>query len=195
MLLKEYMKNQGAAQPDVHGHIGKTLHAISQNMVLDGELQFTNTKTKEKVSFKIGSKIKDGRIDLSDKAFGNVANLLIITTDPSVFLATTHKDKIVILIATWSSIHDNLKTSTALFEQWIKVWDPTKAPIGIFWRNGNDALDQSYVFSITNLSVSEINAKENVMAWIDTWGHQINYALQMFRNLRSTVSNFTIHFE
>lgn len=138
MLLKEHMKNMGADQPDVHGHIGEALHAVSSNPVLNATLEYTNLQTKENVSFKIGTKVKDGMIDLSDKAFGDVAKYLVITTDPRAFFADTHKNKLLILIAPWSLIHDNLSSpSCAPFQPIMKDWNEKIAPIGIFWRDGN----------------------------------------------------------
>lgn len=152
LLMKEALGNK-----DVAGVIAKNLDIVSQNPVLDATLEYTDPQTTKKSSIKIGTKIKNGLIDLSDKAFYNLDDHLDITTDPSTFFAINNKDRIVMLIVPWSVINDKLADTAASFQPIMSKWDKTVAPIGIFWRRGSDRDKSKYLYQV-KLSMNQISA-------------------------------------
>jgi hypothetical protein len=114
-------------------------------------------------------------IDLSDKIFAEAVNYMVLTADPSVFLYP-HGDKLVILIAPWSLIHDNLKSSTTLFEPIMKTWDQTKAPIGIFWRVGSESASTDNIAYLISKDVSKLSI--NFYEHGTVWGTSNNFKLK-----------------
>jgi hypothetical protein len=155
------LKKKGEEQKDVTKKVGTTLHALYANPVLDATLEYTNPKTKESVSFKIGDNVTDGIVDLPVKAFGDVANHLLITTDPNVFLAK-HEKKVALLIAPWSLINNNSSTYGRFYKA-MQAWDEKTAPIGIFFLLNNDP---GYSYNLINKE----QAKKEISIWDDLVG-------------------------
>ena len=117
---------------EVQGVIGQTLHELSANPVLDGELKFKGAPNP----FKIRDLVKeDGSIDLSNPIFGDASKYLLITTDPEQFFNIVEKsERLVILIAPRFLIEEKIGSSTKPFEPIMTEWDADKVPIGIFYR-------------------------------------------------------------
>ena len=130
LLMKQAMQGTEVPQ-DVQGVIGQTLHDLSANPVLDGELKF------EGKPYKIRKLLKeDGSIDLSNPVFEDASTHLLITTDPEQFFNTVKGSKrIVIMIAPKFVIQQYIKKPCCTsFEGMMANWKEDHAPIGIFYR-------------------------------------------------------------
>jgi hypothetical protein len=162
---EDILKIEGEAQKDISKAVGSELNRISSNPVLDGTLVYEGASKP----FKIRDMVKDGIFNLSDPTFsdptyGAASNHLVITTDPEKFFKVVKNSvKLVMLIAPWSSIHNNLKTSSAPFEPIMKEWDEKTAPIGIFWRMERWEKSEFYDYLISQdlASISKNNLLEN----------------------------------
>ena len=140
-LLKEHFEKRNnektlpAIPKDIQTVIGRTLHELSANPVLDGDLVYTDKD--EKRSFKIMSLInKDGCMDLSNtEDFGDSSNYLLITTAPEAFFRIVDGSiRLVILIAPKFLIEEKIETTAKTFLPIMANWDSGQAPIGIFYR-------------------------------------------------------------
>ncbi|MBA3813337.1 MAG: hypothetical protein H0X26_02415 [Alphaproteobacteria bacterium] len=106
---------------------------------LNGTLVFRpNLASDEgKISLKISdiTTLFKGPLDLSK--CGDVAQKLVITTDPSVFLdKDKYEDKFLILVTMRSLIEKKINSTASPFEPIMKDWNEDIAPVGIFGRWG-----------------------------------------------------------
>ena len=121
---------------EIHGVIFEILHELTKNLVLEGELIYTRPSDKKPFPIKIKDNLKEGTFDLSNKEiFGDVANDLLITTDPTKFFLK-HMNKVVILIAPRFLIEEQLNDTAAPFKSIFAAWKKGNE-IGLFWRSGN----------------------------------------------------------
>lgn len=172
-LLKEHFEKSNkegtlpAIPKDIQTVIGRTLHELSANPVLDGDLVYTDKDKKR--SFKIMSLIKnDWCMDLSNKnIFGDSSNYLLITTAPEAFFRIVEDSiRLVILIAPKFLIEEKIETTAKTFLPIMANWKEAQAPIGIFYRmeRWNDLNWFDYLTTDDMLTISKNNLYEN---WYD----------------------------
>ncbi len=181
MLMKQYFEDMAKEEVkeeerlpvvprDVQNVIGGTLHEVSANPVLNGELVYTPQKGEKKL-FKIMELIKeDGSIDLSNKdVFGDAADHLLITTDPEKFFNVIQNSKrLIILIAPKFLIEEKLESPAVKhFQPIMGKWKEDKAPIGIFFRmeSWDDLSGYDYLTNVNLVTLSENNLFKN---WKET---------------------------
>lgn len=144
--------NEGEFQSvpkDVQGVIGRMLHKITKNQVLDGQMDYTRSSDNKLFHFKIKELLKEGTLDLSNKEiFGDIGNTLIITTDPEKFFHKYDYGKFVILIAPRFLIEEKLDSTAKQFKPIMAKWNEDKVPIGIFWRFGGWETSDMYDYLI-----------------------------------------------
>lgn len=99
----------------------------------------------------------------------NLSNLplktekIILTTDPSVFFSP-NDNKIVILITTHALIKERIETEGKYFQSKLETWNPKKAPIGVFWRCGENKEENSFD-SLTCLPPMGISSQTLFQLW------------------------------
>jgi hypothetical protein len=172
-LLKEHFEKSNkegtlpAIPKDIRTVIGRTLHELSANPVLDGDLVYTDKD--EKRFFKIMSLIKnDWCMDLSSKnIFGDSSNYLLITTAPEAFFRIVDGSiRLVILIAPKFLIEEKIETTAKTFLPIMANWNEEQAPIGIFYRmeRCNDLNWFDYLTTDDMLTISKNSLYENWLA-------------------------------
>lgn len=111
------------------------------------------------------SDFKDGTFNLS--TCGNTGQYLVITTSMDRFfkVGEENKDKTVIAIMPRHRIQQEIKnTPDHSFASLITAWDADKAPVGMFWRWGNDT-NLTLVDYLTNASISNISSRNLYENW------------------------------
>ena len=105
-----------------------------------------------------------GTFDLA--TCGNTANDLVITTDVERFFKVReeNEDKVVILIALRQLVEQKINFSAEPFEPIMEEWDVSKAPVGIFWRWGNQS-DSSFFDYLTAPSLFVLSSKDLYENW------------------------------
>ena len=162
---------------DVQNVISQTLHELSANPVLDGELVYTGTGKENR--FKIRDLIKNGGcLDLSNLecygqdpwidlpiSYQNPSNYLSITTNPEAFFRISNRPNLIILIAPKFLIEEKIETTTKTFQPIMTNWKEEQAPIGIFCRSEcwNDPQCFLYLTSDDLSTISKYNLYENCL--------------------------------
>ncbi len=168
MMINEALKRhedslirEGEEVKDVQSVIGQTLHEVSANPVLDGELVYEGAPKP----FKIRNLVKkDGSIDLSDPIFGETSRFLLITTDPEQFFnIDEERRRLVVLIAPRFLIEEKIGSSAAPFQPIMANWKEDQAPIGIFYRSSDekDLSKYDFITSANLISISKNNLHQN----------------------------------
>ena len=146
--------------------IGQTLHELSANPVLDGDLVYTDEGKENR--FRIRDLINDGCIDLSNPDFGDSSNCLNITTTPDAFFRVVKNSlRLVILIAPKFLIEEKIKIAPNTFQPIMANWIEEQAPIGIFYRmeSWTNLAWFDYLTAKNLLQISKTNLYEN---WLPT---------------------------
>jgi hypothetical protein len=141
----------------------KCMNTYWENLFYNGILQYTPTDGSKGVTSKFsGLKDKDGTFDLS--TCGDTGKYLVITTNMDRFfkIQEENKDKTVILITPRSLVEQRTAPDHP-FATHMAGWDADNAPVGMFWRWGNDK-NLAWVDSLTTekmMGISACNLFEN----------------------------------
>ncbi|MBA3814853.1 MAG: hypothetical protein H0X26_10330 [Alphaproteobacteria bacterium] len=129
-----------------------------ENQFYNGILRYTPTEDGgDMVTLKFSNLIKDETFDLS--ACGNNGQYLVITRSMDRFfkIEKENKDKTVILITPRYFVEQGMNDSTPQsFTALVAGWDVDQAPVGMFWRWGNDK-NLSWVDSLTTAGIGGIS--------------------------------------
>jgi hypothetical protein len=134
------------------------------NQFYNGILHYTPIDGSAKISLRF-SDIKDGTFDLS--ACGNAPQQLVITTRMDLFFEIEggNKDKLVTGIVPYHWVEKAIKANPSHhFAKVFANWNPDKAPLGIFWRWGND--DPAYFDYLTNEMLADISSRNLFENWL-----------------------------
>lgn len=143
----------------------KCMNTYWEGLFYNGVLKYTPGDGGQTVSLKF-SDFKDGTFDLS--ACGNIGQYLVITENMNQFckIGEENKDKTVIGIMPRHKIQQEIKNSPDHpFTSLMAGWDADEAPVGIFWRWGNDTdlsmFDYLIIADLSKISLSNL---------YDLWG-------------------------
>ena len=124
--------------------------------------------------------VVNGTFDLA--TCGNAVNYLVITTDVEQFFKVRegNEDKVVILIALRQLVEQEIESSAKSFQDIMDGWDVSKAPVGIFWRWGNDVDSGLFDYLIVS-SLSVLSAKSLFENWSTLGTHTHNTTHKLWR--------------
>lgn len=142
----------------------------------NGVLRHTSPYNKEGINLSFSSlgSVFSGTFELS--ACGDRSQYVVITTDVERFfqIRGANEGKVVILVAPRSVIEQQLSAAAQPFVSIMDGWDVAKAPVGIFWRFGDDD-DLTSFDHLTKLSLAVISSQNLSKNW------EKSYAFQKWR--------------
>ncbi|MBA3814764.1 MAG: hypothetical protein H0X26_09865 [Alphaproteobacteria bacterium] len=144
----------------------KCMDIYRENQYYHGILRYTPVEGGQVVTLKFLD-FKDGTFDLS--TCGNTGQSLVITESIDRFfkVGKANKDKKVILIALRHLFEQEINTlPDQKFASHITAWDADKAPVGMFWRHGNDE-NLARVDYLTTAGMSEISSRNLYENWMN----------------------------
>jgi len=154
------VQGQGLHYSAMNPFMKELMHIYWESRFYKGVLEYTSPNDGKKIRLPfLDLKDKDGTFNLS--TCGNTGNSLVITINSVRFfeIEGENKDKTVTAILPYHWIEEIIKSKpNHPLASFMADWDPDIAPVGMFWRWGNDK-NLTWVDAQTKASLKMISSK------------------------------------